>query len=276
MPTVISLPSSIARRRRIASPAFRLCAVAGLFSGLAAGPALRAADVFVGDGHIDLNLGYSAGTGFAVNAQYSGPEFSAFYSVADAVFVLDDDARIASPGDSLVADGLGDYSFLGPQGTLVWVVDQVQTDSVPWVGFGTYGIGGDHDDVRNDFGVFDNQSVHVNYLGFTGPADAIFALWSYGGFGWLEATFSSDQALLSAPNSFSLIDGSHAHYAWAFTRPGDYVVHLALDGSIGGVAVPSGTLDVRFTVIPEPASFAVLSGLACAAAGALRRRPRQS
>ncbi|MDP0501894.1 MAG: choice-of-anchor M domain-containing protein [Verrucomicrobiota bacterium JB022] len=237
------------------------------------------ANTLIGDGHIDLNLGYSAETGFQATGNYTGPSFpDTVYSLNAAVFHLDEDAQIVSPGDSLVGSGFGDFSILGPQGSDAWLIDQTQQPSVPWLGFSGYGIGGSHNGATNDLAIFDGASIEISFLGFEGPAGAMFGMWNYGVFGGLNPVFSSHHDVMMASDSFILNNGQHVHYAWGFSEPGEYTINLAVNGTINGIAVPTGTFDVHFLVgdappaVPEPRTTAMLLGVSALGFAVYRSR----
>ncbi|TVR51132.1 MAG: PEP-CTERM sorting domain-containing protein [Puniceicoccaceae bacterium] len=82
----------------------------------------------------------------------------------------------------------------------------------------------------------------------------------------------------TATNQLSALQSStgHQHMNWGFSAAGDYAVTFAFAGLLpdGETLTSLGTTTVNFTVIPEPATVALLAGLGVAGIALLLRRRR--
>lgn len=238
----------------------RSAARAALFSALALSPASLRAQLYLDSGHIDLNAAYAAAA--------SGDTPAGFALYAHHVSTLAGGATVDEPTDNTVfflPDSGGKYPtaggvlpFLGQGGQPVWLIPQNNPPAtVPWVGFGGYGLAGESGAPAADLDAFDPipeltgsdtvPAVRVRFVSVLAPADADFALWQTGSGGAINLFFSN-RADTAAPQVFGLRRGQHIHFNWGFSQPGYYRVRLRLEGSIGGVTVEPRDLAVDFAV----------------------------
>jgi surface-anchored protein len=223
--------------------------------GLAAAPAVSRAQIYLSSGHTDLNVAYTASNntwGLYGHYRPAGIPPEVDVPVADLVFfVPDNGARLPTSG--------GVLPFLGQTGQPIWVLPQSQPASIPWVGFGAYGVGGTEAQPTNDLNVFDPlpaltlsetaPAVRLTFLSANTPAGADFALWQNG-----PVTLRwSNRPGTPASNAFALRQGQHAHFNWGFSQPGFYRVRVRLDGTIAGQPVQSPVFTLNFAVSVLPA-----------------------
>ncbi len=216
------------------------------------------AQVYLTSGHIDLNVGYAApAAAFGLYAHHTPPGASGPVDEPidhAAFFVADTGGKFPTAGGLL--------PFLGQLGQPVWLIPQNSPPAtIPWVGFGGYGIGGAEGRAAQDLSVFDPlpaltgsatiPAVKITFLGFSGPAGADFALWQTGPTG-APALFFSNRPGTTAPQSFGLREGQHVHFNWGFSQPGFYRVRLRLEGNIGGMPAPSRDFAVDFAISVLP------------------------
>ena len=104
-------------------------------------------------------------------------------------------------------------------------------------------------------------TVTISLVGFTGPGDIV--LWQDG--------FPNPDIFFDSPgDSRSFAAGSHTHFNWGFTAPGDYELEFAISGTHVDDGFQTASGNYTFNVVPEPSSTAVL-GL-FGVLGVLRRR----
>lgn len=222
------------------------------------GPATARAQLYLNSGHIDLNVGYDGrNTEFGLYAHHTPPGAAGpLDEPVDnaAFFVPDTGGRYATAGGLL--------PFLGQSGQPVWLIPQNNPPpTIPWLGFGGYGVAGQDGAPASDLAPFDPipaltgnttvPAVRISFLRVTAPAGADFALWQTGATG-APTLFFSNRLGTTAPQVLGLRRGQHAHFNWGFSQPGHYRVHLRLEGSIGGQPVPARDFAVDFAVSVLP------------------------
>lgn len=232
-----------------------LVACAGGLLAFFFGPAALRAQIYLSSGHIDLNLAYTqASDAWGLYGHYRPasvpPEIDV--PVADLAFFLPD------VGGKFPTSG-GILPFLGQPGQPVWILPQNQIASIPWLGFGAYGVGGTEAQPSNDLAVFDplpaltgnatTPAIRVTFVSALTPPGADFALWQTGPTNLLW----SNRPGTPAPNVLALRRGQHAHFNWGFSQPGLYRLRLRLDGTIGGVPTFSPLFTVTIAVSELPA-----------------------
>ncbi len=235
---------------------------------LGAGAAAARAQLYLSSGHIDLNAAYTAPA-----APPAGPAATdGFGLYAHHISALAGGATVDEPVDNtvfFVPDTGGRYAgaggilpFLGQSGEDVWLIPQNNPPAtVPWVGFGGYGLAGSNGAPASDLDAFDPipeltgsdtvPAIRVRFLSATTPDGADFALWQVGS-GGSPTLYFSNRPGTTAPQVFGLRRGQHIHFNWGFSRPGYYRLHLRLEGSIGGTPVEPREFAVDFAVGPLP------------------------
>lgn len=222
------------------------------------------AQLYLESGHIDLNVAYAGST---------TPEREAGFGLyAHHVSALAGGATVDEPTDHTVfhlPDTGGRYPtaggilpFLGQSGQPIWLIPQNSPPAtVPWVGFGGYGLAGAEGSPAGDFDAFDPlpeltgnttvPAVRVRYVSALTPAGADFALWQTGSGGAINLLFSNRPAT-TAPQVFGLRRNQHIHFNWGFSQPGYYRIRLRLEGVIDGTPVPPREVAVDFAVSVLP------------------------
>lgn len=222
-------------------------------------PALHA-QLYLSSGHIDLNAAYATAP--------LGDTPAGFGLYAHHVSSLAGGATVDEPMDNtvlFVPDTGGKYPtaggilpFLGQSGQPVWLIPQNSPPAtVPWVGFGGYGLAGVEGSPAGDLDAFDPipeltgsttvPALRVRFLSALVPDGADFALWQTGSGGAIHLYFSNRPGT-AAPQVFGLRRGQHIHFNWGFSLPGYYRVRLRLEGSIGDVPVEPRDFAVDFAI----------------------------
>jgi surface-anchored protein len=186
---------------------------------LTVGLAAYAGKVTLSTGHTDVAVVYDNGE-FLMNVSYDETETS--YDAKDVVLRVNGGARTTVPNDPL-------FSFLGPAGTPVWILPQVQDASLLFLGFGS-------DDLPT--GVFQNDTVHIRLTKVKGPGE--FAMFGYDSFGTPFVVMNSRDGF-DAADTYPFVAGSDAHLNWAFSKPGHYRVTFETTGTLlDGTVISTG------------------------------------
>lgn len=242
----------------------RPAALAAALAVCALLPSALRAQLYLSSGHIDLNVAHAATA--------SGETAAGFGLYAHHASALAGGATVDEPVDNtvfFVPDTGGRYAtaggilpFLGQSGQPVWLIPQNSPPAtVPWVGFGGYGLAGAEGSPAADLDAFDPipeltgsatvPAVRVRFVSALTPDGADFALWQTGSGGAINLYFSNRPGS-TAPQVFGLQRGSHLHFNWGFSLPGYYRVRLRLEGSIGGVPVEPRDFAVDFAISELP------------------------
>lgn len=200
---------------------------------LAAGASVRSATPLT-TGHADVGIGYESG---AFNLHVHDEVNDIEYSPADALLVVRSAALQRSPG--------GDYRFLGPVGTPVWVLPKVQNPDLLFLGIGAEEL------APADW----MGTLQFSLKSVSGPGS--FYLWNSDAFGRPEVLMDSADGIGPGDRT-SVIPGSHAHLNWGFSEPGSYSIAFEAAGVhvMDGPQV-SGPVAYHFQVVPEPGTLAL-------------------
>lgn len=152
--------------------------------------------------------------------------------------------HVSSLAATTVPDADG-FDFLGPPGSPVWVLPQVQDPSLLWPGWSMEEV---------PLGALAGDQLTWSLLAVEGPG--AFSLFTVDGFGTVNRLFDSSDGL---PDGMALPAGQHAHGNWAFTAPGEYRLTIEIAGaSATGELVTSGPVALTFHVgdlpVPPPPS----------------------
>lgn len=215
--------------------------VAVLSVGLAFIPSTSAA-LFTEE-HVDIDIRFPGvslanPTGFELG-WYDRDSESSFLA-GEARAVAFDNSRTVRPAGSA-------WNFVGvAPGADFWVMPQNQLPGRVYLGIGAESI---------PFGLFAGSLVSMQLVGVEGPG--AFSLYRVAAGGSPTALMASSDGLTDA-DRIVLSPGAHAHFNWAFTRPGEYRLLFEAVGTVGGIERRSGPVAFGMTVIPEPTALAPL------------------
>jgi surface-anchored protein len=220
---------------------------------IVAGALSAQAQVIIANGHVDIGIGYHDGHLDLHVHQEEPVEME--YEPDEVLFRIGNEAFSVSPGGSYAG-------FLGPAGSPIWVVSASEQEGVPFLGFGTEEL-----DAEDWLG-----NISLTLTSVSGPGD--FSLWNVNAFGVPNLILSSVEGS-GAPNSLSLIPGSHAHFNLGFTAPGTYGLTFEASGThMTDGFVTGGPATYTFEVVPEPSTWALL-GLGTVALGWMASRRKR-
>jgi surface-anchored protein len=200
-----------------------------VFAGLlTAGLAAYAGKVTLSTGHTDVAVVYDNGE-FFMDVSYDETDTS--YDAKDVILSVKSGAATTVPNDPL-------YSFLGPAGSPVWILPQVQDASLLFLGFGS-------DDLPTE--IFENDTVYMRLTRVKGPGE--FAMFGYDSFGTPFVVMNTRDGL-DAADTYSFVTGSDAHFNWAFSKPGKYRVTFETTGTLlDGTVISTGETTYTLRVV---------------------------
>lgn len=187
--------------------------------GLAAAPA-QAAQVFE-TGHFDLLINYEP----------DGPGWSArVWNHENNTFLAPDQAILKAGEASRQTIPAGEpWSIIGPAGEPVWVLPEVFDPQRVYLGIGTQLM------QRGIFtGGYSNRgriSMRLIAISGSGPdAGGTFTMWQAGFPPRIH--FSTGDGIGPEDALEDIPAGAHAHYNWAFSSEGDYIVTFEISGQL--------------------------------------------
>jgi putative ABC transporter-associated repeat protein len=204
-------------------------------------PGAASGRTVAGDGHVDIGPRFADGK-WIVQVRDDNVNPPVWRNVEDVVLHAVDAAKTQVPeGDQ--------FSFLGKPGADVWVLPQVQRESVLWPGWNTQ-------DPQVASSV--DREVTWRLRGVTGPGR--FVLFVNGDFGAPRILFDGSRP---HPQQMGIDLNTHAHGNWAFSAPGTYLLDIDMSartregGQVGDrrllrVFVGPGSADAAFNVPPPP------------------------
>lgn len=133
------------------------------------------------------------------------------------LYVADRDAIGQVPSDPA-------YRFLGPPGSRIWVLPQVQNPSLPWVGWDTAGI---------PRGFLEQNRIRLRLLAVEGPGPV--AVYTVSALGVPTVIFNSADGL---PDGRNVAVGSHQHVNWAFREAGLHHLRMEVTATFAGTGAP--------------------------------------
>lgn len=187
--------------------------LAAVFTAALTAPAAHAADrVTLSAGHVDAVAPALVDGGLALRVEDEtggGPAVSR--DPDDVLFHVKPQAHMTVPA------GLPpSFAFLGPAGSDVWILPQVQDPAVLWAGWSSEGIpAGTFQDDRLDW--------TLNRVDGPGPVQ----LYENTGVGEPRLFFDSADGL---PDVERRPVGAHAHFNWVFHAPGTYTLNFSVAG----------------------------------------------
>lgn len=174
------------------------------------GPVFEGTSVYYLAEHGDFEIGYEEGelelhihlhAGAVVDG--NALEDDTGFAPEQLAVVVTEEAEILRPaGDLWEATGVDVNEPL-------WVLPQHEREGLPAFGFSTEEI---------EAGLLVDDQIQLRLRALQGPGD--FSLWEDDAFGQPDFFFSTHEGLTSS--AFPI--GLHAHYNWAFSAPGDYIL----------------------------------------------------
>lgn len=191
-------------------------------------PAFAAEQVVLSKGHVDAVDVHYEGGALSLKVRDDTVSPAVTRDPADVVFH-------ALPGSQTTVPDVPSYAFLGPPGTPVWVLPQVQDPELLWPGWETLNL---------PTGVFAGEKIRLSLVGIEGPGRvSVFVNDAFGG---AQVLFRSDDGL---PDAIDVPTHVHAHANWAFSATGRYTLKFQADATLtNGTAVSTGPVDYTFAV----------------------------
>lgn len=178
---------------------------------------------------------------------------------ATTIVEVPDTARRTIPAPS---DGR-DFTFLGPVGTDVWLLPELQTDGIAWLGWSSESK---HIPAAAYRGLLDLRMDGVTGLA-EGPdgTDAPGELVLYDDFTTMgnNPMFATREGM---PHAVQLHRATHKHLNWAFTAPGTYCVGFTVGGELADDRYSASPAVMTF-VVGRPAGLDPTEITTCAQAG---------
>lgn len=141
----------------------------------------------------------------------------------------------ARPESQTAAPGVPPYDFLGPVGTPVWVLPQVQDPSLLWPGWESVAVSAQ---------LFPETTLTWRMIEFSGPGEA--SLFTTDSFGNPTVMFDSADPM---PQTAQILNRSHTHANWAFEAQGLYRMVIEIEGLRNdGATVTSDRVEYRWFV----------------------------
>jgi surface-anchored protein len=202
----------------------------------AAGAVAVHAQTVISSGHVDIGIAYESGA-WDLHVHQEEPT-EAEYEPGDVLFQVAAAAQTTVPSDP-------DFSFLGNPGDPIWILPKSEDPNLVFLG-----IGAEELDPLDWTG-----NITLSLEAVTGPGQ--FAIWDTDLFGDPLVLMNSRDGL-DVSDQLEVIPGSHAHFFYGFSAPGDYSVTFEASGILQGLNTASGPVTYQFSVVPEPGATALL------------------
>ncbi|MGB0579579.1 MAG: choice-of-anchor M domain-containing protein [Limisphaerales bacterium] len=189
----------------------------------------RAADLIT-NGHYDLNVAFSNNVGWAFN----------WYNFADGSRVSLNQIDMGMTEAARTVVPASGFSDLGAApGNPVWILPQTQNPDITFLGYRTDDI--DPTEITALFGTA-FIGLKVTEVRGSGPDRGGFFSAYQTGLGSPVFQYTSANGLDNGDVVAPIPLGAHAHFNWAFTKPGEYQVKFEAEGDhkTGGVTNGSG------------------------------------
>jgi len=220
-----------------------------------AGALAAQAQVVINSGHVDIGIAFESGN-WDLHVHQEQP-IEAEFAPDEVILQVGAAAQTSVPADP-------SFSFLGNPGDPVWVLPKSENPELLFLG-----IGAEELDPTDWTG-----GITLSLESVAGPGE--FTIWDTDLFGAPLLRMNSGDGIDNLDN-LEVIPGSHAHFFYGFSAPGDYSVTFEASGLFEGLATASGPVTYQFSVIPEPGATALLLlGLGGIAVQAWRRRGKRS
>lgn len=206
-------------------------------------------------GHTDVGVAYDAEANEWELHVHDEEDDTEYFPATDALLMVNYQAHTTVPAGA-------QWSFLGSPGSSTWILPNTENPDLLFLGIGSEEI---------EDGVFAGNSLSLTLKNVTGPGQ--FAMYDFDVFGDPTVRWNSADGF---GDSLTLATGSHSHFNWAFSAPGDYIVTLEAAGisTLNG-ATSSGDVNYLFRVVavPEP-GVTSLAGAGALAGWWVRRKRR--
>ncbi|WP_422771448.1 choice-of-anchor M domain-containing protein [Plantactinospora sp. WMMC1484] len=215
-----------ARGRPLVVAVALLTGLAGLSVG--AQPAAAAERVVLSKGHTDAVDVHLEDGVLSLQVHDDTVEPAVSRDPADVIFH-------ALPASAAAVPDHPDYAFLGPAGSTIWLLPQIQNPDLLWPGWNTTTL---------ENGVFRGDEVTISLVDVDGPGN----VWVYmeDAIGLPLHQFRSDDGL---PDALQVPVHTHAHANWAFGATGTYTLKFQADATLAdGTPVSTGPVDYTFVV----------------------------
>jgi len=166
-------------------------------------PARRAV---VGAGHVDLGPRFVDGS-FRVQVRDDTVEPSVWRELDDVVLQVKAAARVTVPDEPR-------FAFLGPAGSALWLLPQVQDEGLLWPGWHSH----DPEVARRV-----RRELTWRLHRVEGPGT--FVLFSTDGFGAPSVIFDTAKPM---PQETAIEVDAHVHGNWGFSAPGTYLLDIEM------------------------------------------------
>jgi len=202
----------------------KLLLLAGLLS---AGLLSAQAQTVLTNQHVDIGIAFEDGAwDLHVHDETNDVE----YDPDDAVLLVGSMARTTVPADPA-------YRFLGRAGRPVWILPQVQSSALIFLGFGAEEI---------PPGLFLNDAFDLRLKKVRGPGH--FTVWDVDSFG-NPVVLMNTRDRIGTNDVFHGVPGSHQDLNWGFSQPGRYRVTFEATAKLAdGTPVTAGEAIYTFRV----------------------------
>jgi surface-anchored protein len=189
------------------------------------------AKIILTDVHAEVGVNFD-GTNFvwALNDETNEVE----YEPEEAILFVEAATKATVPMNP-------NYAFLGKPGSTVWILPQVINPNVLTMGISAEDL---------PAGLFVNDLIDLHITSVKGPGQ--FALYEVNAFGTPDV-FVNTRDGLHADDHVPFFTGGHAHFNWAFSKPGRYQVTFNASGTLvdGYQVVTSSPQVYTFHVSPH-------------------------
>jgi surface-anchored protein len=188
-------------------------------------------------GHTDLAINYSPDAD-AWDVNVGSDALGEIYDADDLILQVKGEAKTNVPPSAA-------FGFLGSAGDPIWILPNVQNESLLYLGYGAEGI---------PDGIFVGNQVKVALKSVTGlggvAAPGYF--FSYGADSFANpVVYFNTKDGISSNDVATVQSGGDAHISWAFSQPGDYEVTVEVSGTLvsTNTTVTSGPVTYTFSVL---------------------------
>ena len=200
--------------------------------------AAAAAPVVLSRGHVDLIEVTREGSSLRISVKDETSGSPVFRRTDEVQLRVPDAARIRVPG--------GPFGFLGPTGSEVFVLPQVQDPDLVWPGWSTE---------RMAAGQVAGDAVRLRLAQVRGPGKV--AVFTTDQFGVPAVLFDS----AGPPRREVVLPiRTHAHANWAFGAPGVYRLTVEVSAGLVGAGPATATATATYVVLVGDATAPVVDG----------------